>query len=360
MLQNALDIATYDFQEDNVIDTYYARGLNLFSKLPDRLEKVGGIRWAIKKYFDSSLANKDGIRVSTKVQANVFVLFVVTIYILIYGINFTIFVMDDENLEQGLDAFIHNTLDAFGKAFFLSSNNTALHTDSTAIALTAVIAGLIDNTVITKEIDCVSKNMSQFLTPLGKGFAANFIETNCDEECSLLDEDFLCALTQGLKSFVPFNEIAIEQQMLLQAAGLNVSAIEDAANTVLESTIERGLDNVKPKQRYVIRAPLIIFTIVSTFISGLLALVVIPSEISTTLKLRSGVIPTFRSRNFSQYRESPDSVSLISGSLFWGCLFSSLTLGSMCALLVFIVLWPASRYLVLSLVATVIGEKMDD
>jgi len=64
------------------------------------------------------------------------------------------------------------------------------------------------------------------------------------------------------------------------------------------------------------------------FFGGLLiafyvAGVLIPSYISTVLKVRSGVIPTLRDRDFQRYREALDTVTVLLGVCFWGSLFSS-------------------------------------
>jgi len=42
-----------------------------------------------------------------------------------------------------------------------------------------------------------------------------------------------------------------------------------------------------------------------------------PSIVNTTLKFRSGVIPSLRDPNFANYRQSVHRVTLITGSMFW-------------------------------------------
>jgi len=250
MMQNALEIATHDDDQDNVIDTYYAQGLYLFSKLPDKFEKVGGIVWAMKNYLgDNTLSRHEGIRVSAKSRANVFTLMAISIYILIFGIRFSILIMD-KGMEKGLDAFIHNSLDSLGKTFFSTTNNTSFVAETSAVALTAITAGFIEETVKEEGIQCALTDFSDFFSPEDSTFAQNFIDRRCNGKCSLLDEEFLCAMTEGLNSFVPLGNVEIEQQLLLQAAGFNISAIENAASKVFEETIDKGLENVKPTHRY--------------------------------------------------------------------------------------------------------------
>lgn len=85
-------------------------------------------------------------------------------------------------------------------------------------------------------------------------------------------------------------------------------------------------------------------------------MIYIPSVICTTLKLRSGVIPTFLDPNFKDYRVSVDTVSLLSGAVFWGCIYSSLLLGVLCAVGVFFLVWDVTRGIVLNITSMVIGK----
>ena len=101
--------------------------------------------------------------------------------------------------------------------------------------------------------------------------------------------------------------------------------------------------------------PLIVFNVVSFLVALLLAIIYIPSVITTTLMLRSGVIPTFRNPRFSNYRKSPDNVSSLSGNIFWGTVVSSLLLGGIFGIIAFILVYQVTRPLVLRLVTIVIG-----
>jgi len=74
------------------------------------------------------------------------------------------------------------------------------------------------------------------------------------------------------------------------------------------------------------------------------------------LKLRSGVIPTFNDPTFSFYRKSPDQISLLSGSVFWGTVIAALLLGLLAAIAVFFMFWQVTRGIVIKLLATVIGK----
>lgn len=93
-----------------------------------------------------------------------------------------------------------------------------------------------------------------------------------------------------------------------------------------------------------------------TFIAAVsLAVVYIPSILMTCLKLRCGLIPTLRDKNFNNYRRAPDQVALITGSIFWGSLVSSILAGGLIGLVVFFFLWQATAYYAQIFVAILIG-----
>ena len=87
-----------------------------------------------------------------------------------------------------------------------------------------------------------------------------------------------------------------------------------------------------------------------------LAVTYIPSVTATTLKLRSGVIPTLRDPSFRQYRFAVDQVTVLSGSMFWGCLFASVLVGGIVGSIVFFFIWQATLVLAQRFVAFLAGK----
>lgn len=81
--------------------------------------------------------------------------------------------------------------------------------------------------------------------------------------------------------------------------------------------------------------PLYVGTFVAFITALTLAVIYIPSVTSTILKLRCGQIATLRNKDFNRYRCAPDQVALLSASLFWGALASSVTVGVIIGGLVF-------------------------
>jgi len=88
-----------------------------------------------------------------------------------------------------------------------------------------------------------------------------------------------------------------------------------------------------------------------------LTIVYIPSATATTLKLRSGEIPTFRNVDFFNMRVAPDVATMLTGGLFWGCVYASFSFGAVLAFLVFLFLWQVTRLHMMKFLAVLIGER---
>ena len=53
--------------------------------------------------------------------------------------------------------------------------------------------------------------------------------------------------------------------------------------------------------------------------------------------------------------EQPDTVTLLTGSLFWGCLYAGILVGALIGLIVFMFLWQATLYFVQKFIAIAVG-----
>ena len=104
-----------------------------------------------------------------------------------------------------------------------------------------------------------------------------------------------------------------------------------------------------------ITVPLVIGVIVAFVVALNLSVNYIPSVTSTILKLRSGLIPLVGNPLLRQYRSAPETVALLTGSLFWGALVASLVTGGVFGLVIFFFLWQGSVYFAQRFVAIFIG-----
>lgn len=85
-------------------------------------------------------------------------------------------------------------------------------------------------------------------------------------------------------------------------------------------------------------------TVVACLSALVLSFIYIPSVVSTTLQLRSGIIPFFKDkRNQAELRMNMDQVTILLGSMFWGLLYSAALLGAIVGFIVFLFLWQVSQ-----------------
>lgn len=86
-----------------------------------------------------------------------------------------------------------------------------------------------------------------------------------------------------------------------------------------------------------------------------LAIVWLPSSVSTIQQFRCGAIPSLHDRQFQQYRKAPDLTTILFGSTFWGTFYSSGVIFIIVGGLSFILVWELTRSVVINLLANIIG-----
>jgi hypothetical protein len=123
----------------------------------------------------------------------------------------------------------------------------------------------------------------------------------------------------------------------------------------VSDNVVKQANKLYPQVKYMVTIPTVIAAIVAFAVSMSLSCVVLPSLVSTTLKLRSGFIPTFRNKDFSKYHYEVNNVTKLTGGMFWSNAMASLVIGSTIGFLVFLTLWQVSIHLVQKLFASLIG-----
>jgi hypothetical protein len=88
MVKNALDVHSVKKQE-SVIPTHFGQALFNFSETTPEYERVGGLRWTAKSIWNQTLFTHEGVLLSGRLISTNAIQFVVTIFILIYGVNIT-------------------------------------------------------------------------------------------------------------------------------------------------------------------------------------------------------------------------------------------------------------------------------
>ena len=103
----------------------------------------------------------------------------------------------------------------------------------------------------------------------------------------------------------------------------------------------------------------IISIITGSIVALITTAVYIPSSIHTVLKFRSGVIPSLKDPNFLKYRENLVNQTYLIGAMFWGLVVTTLMVTVLVAIVVFLLVWPATRDIVISLIAQVLGKTVN-
>ena len=344
LLKNALELVT-PRETDISLDTHFGQGLLSFAKHGKRYEDIG-LLWILKRIHTRDAFDREGIFLSARVLAANISQYVVTIFVLIAGIQLTKQAMEMYNKEEAkqqaglyVNQFFSQSVDSFlvngavvnvSHIFsqFLLSNQVVLGQNCPSINLTGAPEAACDL------VDDVYKCNETLL-----------IANNSSALCSLLDYSVNSSSANGAL-----------QLGLLNAAGLDIDSITQIATQAIEAASQASINSLYPAEKYMVTIPLIVASIVAFITALSLALTYLPSVTSTTLKLRSGVIPTFRSaENFQQYRFASDQVTILTGSMFWGCLISSVLVGSLIGGIVFLFLWQATVAIVQQFVAILIG-----
>lgn len=141
----------------------------------------------------------------------------------------------------------------------------------------------------------------------------------------------------------------------LEGAGFNITNLEEVAYQGMYAAAEEAASSFYPSERYMIIAPFAVATAMAFLTCLTLIFVYIPSVTSTTLQLRSGVIPTLRNPRFDLYRFGADLVTILLGSMFWGSLASSILVGGVVGCIVFFFVWQATEVFAFRFIAFIVG-----
>jgi hypothetical protein len=172
--------------------------------------------------------------------------------------------------------------------------------------------------------------------------------------CSSLESDAeaLCAIFENPDLIRESPDLFLA---LLESTGLSVGDVRDTIRFQVASGLDSVTESLYPEELYMLTIPLgfVIFFAVVTALQ--LAISYIPSVTTTIIQLRTGVIPSLGNSAFEKYRVAPDSVTLLTGTLFWGCLVSSILFGFVVGFIIFLFLWQGSVRLVQRFMVIAIG-----
>lgn len=302
MMDNALTLAeTKD--KDTVLETHFGQGLLAFEKLGKIYTPVGGFGWTWTRIFNRSLFQEEGIWLSARLIASNAAQFIVAVFVLIAGIQIT------RTIEENYD--VEEARRQAGAYVDLLFNNSAAET---------ITAGMVANfsLIMTDYLSasglndtCTTGNFSD-VSEVGCELVGNYL--SCDPNGS---NDYVCTLLDYSPDPTSYTD-GLTALALLNASGFDANRLVQTSQEYLIAAAEASVNSLYPTQKYMVKVPAILGTTIAFITAVSLAVTYIPSVTSTTLKLRSGVIPSLRSPGFCRYRFAADQVTILTGSMFWG------------------------------------------
>jgi hypothetical protein len=164
---------------------------------------------------------------------------------------------------------------------------------------------------------------------------------------------------EAICAIIAFPDVMHENPLLnlalLEASGMSVNDVLDSIRGQAASTLDAATSSLYPNELYMITVPMGFVIFFAVFTALQLAISYLPSVTTTIIQLRTGVVPSLGNSDFQKYRVAPDTVTLLTGTLFWGCLVSSILFGTVVGSIVFMFLWQGSIRLAQRLIVIAIG-----
>ncbi|GKY91070.1 hypothetical protein MPSEU_000079800 [Mayamaea pseudoterrestris] len=337
MTKNALDVMRVNDESTSTLNTHFAQGLGEFAKTSRKYRTVGGFVWTWKHLWNNTAYRNDGIWLSTRMISSNIAQWIVSMYVLFRGVKLTKRVASDyqdEVTKRKMLAWTSQMMDPSVEAALAST------TSGTAISLMSQYLASETNLIA---LDCPTSSGAEL-------FDEYCFKVGEQYECNLPNWPPVCALLVNTSDLSDAQAAA-----LLDASGFDSQAIENATSVALQQATDQTFDQFYPAEQYMVTVPVAIAAAFAFMTAVYLSLAYIPSVCKTILMLRCGAIKTMRDPKFIQYRQAPDQVSILTGSLFWGAYFSSILVGAVLGLLVFFFLWQETLYFAQRAIALVVG-----
>jgi hypothetical protein len=324
MTKHALELAQ-DKDKEAVMETHFGQSLLAFSKAGDKFEEAGGFIWTWKRIFSGEAFREEGLWLSARLLASNMAQFLVTIFVLIAGIQLCKRVSEQYDIEAA-----KRQAGEYLDLLFNRSVPPEL-VEGLAANYSLLLADYLGN-IGYNEI-CAARNFTD-ISQAGCELVGSYFQ--CDPDTN---NDYICTLLDYANES---NTVGLLALGLLNASGFDADYLVEVSQDALVAAAEASVDSIYPSEKYMVTVPCVIGCVVAFITAVSLAVTYIPSVTSTTLKLRSGVISTLKDRDFNRYRFATDQITILTGSMFWGCLFASFLVGSVVGSIVFLFLWQVS------------------
>lgn len=278
LVDNAVDIHRSKDQQ-RVVRTCFGHALHVYSKWK-KTERVGSLLWVWREIRSGAILSREGITYSARLMAANISQYVVVLFVFLAFVYARRTVGEEYDKESALE-----TMNEW-VGFILKDN--------------------IKPETILRMFLPIVRVIRSFLNHLGQ---IGLVVFDCDSVSDILD---VCPDIQActdIESQVALcgvlehgNLVAEDQIVLLTVAGMDVSGILELLEVVLRGSLDATVNSLYPEEVWMLTIPLTVAMIVAVLCSSYLAAAYIPSITSTTLKLRTGVIPTLGDKMLDEYR----------------------------------------------------------
>lgn len=309
MLQNALSISDDGTKGHRSNSNRNMHAIERYFLVHQTTENCGGVMWAWKKIFNGSMFSEEGVWLSSRLLTINFVQWMVVGMIIFFVIVLKqkqqdFFYSDVEKSEQLYVTSFKTSLLAGNATGFQEDQYIGL-LNCTQYSIADLLVDdlvavddlvLADHILVAEEYGEVVDfyQPQDFVIYLQDLFGT--VQAALDTSLATCAQDFAPAALFIVDVEIVFSYQPDELKDLVASVDITESQYVRAAYCGLAAGLLASL---------------------------WIAIVLIPSYISTALKLRSGVIPTLKEEDFLRYRVSMDNVTVLLGSAFWGSLFTS-------------------------------------
>jgi hypothetical protein len=330
------------------------QSLFVYMKTDHALEKKGGYWWTWRGVRSGDLATKEGVRVSSRLIAGN----IIQAIIILYMILFTVYKTGDlvERYESLPECFVVRTVGS-GVGWVIGG----LHSLQNSSIVPTVADGAVDlfyNHLLPALDDLTSGSYNDLFSLMNMTqaeamcSAASLYKEYLLEACTMTDDlamacpgvnflngnvELLSTLCSGNSTLADMNASCFPGiNATFDSAGLPSA---DTMKALVRVSLTRSIDTFisflsrlfdsgiqymndiwvtsRTLQPWMFQMAFGIPGLLAFVAASILAASYFPSIVSTTLKFRSGVIPSLQDPNFARYRTSVHWVTLVLGGMFW-------------------------------------------
>jgi len=359
---------------DEVEESSNARALLNFTKQLDKTETTGGFFWCWKEFLSNSLRQKEGVWVHSRMLTANFLQIMVTIICGVIGVLIMEDVAKDfrevENLVQvSIPADADHSCES---SFGYTECNFPENESGSSVGFATCLVSYSDSCQFTTVDDDVKDLYCGYfdeITLSSYGFFdcpelefpypapvySYYFESNEDAYCGgaltvctpISQSD---GMTNGLciigvnSNFVPY-----------QFAGTACTSFPEIDKIIKDNPVgEEEVEEWRPED-WMFKVSFGIGIGIALLAGLYNAAVNVPSIILTTLKFRSGILPSLRDVNFKIHRANMLLTTSLIGATFWGSAITSLLIIFVISVPLFLLLWPVTSPYMLALLSTLIG-----